>query len=205
MMVRMDHGEFSPSFGDAGYRRFVKEAVDRTEAGIKIAGSDLACINYPEVLHSIREARKGGVAVSVYFTNAPKRIVSWLRDHDVQLYQGKKMPADEEYIIRDGSRAVASRFQDNSRTGYWTTEGSQVREFSKIYDSLLSDPETRVIAEMRARTRKRRVKISEAPQEEIMERMERNERLAREIGRSTRPEQLADLEASIRRSRERAL
>ncbi|MGH2612722.1 MAG: hypothetical protein ACRDFB_06690 [Rhabdochlamydiaceae bacterium] len=201
----MDHGEFKPSFGDAGYRRFVKEVVDYSEAGIEIIGNNLLCINYPEILHSIREARRGGVVVSVYFTNAPKRIVDWLMDSDVQLYQGKKILEEEEYMFRDGNKVIATTFKNNSRTGYWTTEDSQVKKFVDFYDSFVSSPETKLIGEMRTGIRKRHVEISEGSQKEIRERIVRNERLAHEIGKSIKPEQLAELETSIRKSRERTL
>lgn len=201
----MEYGEFKPSFGDGEYRRFVKDVIDYSERGIEIIGTNLLSISYPEILYSLRKARSEGVAVSVYFNKAPKRVVDWLKGSDVELYQGEKIFADKEYIIRDGNKLIESKLQENAREGFWTTAENNINVLMNAYDALLSEPTTKQIAAMQTEPTGRRVEYREVPEQEIRERIKRHEKLAYEIGRSVRPEKLKDLEVSIRKDRERTL
>lgn len=199
----MECGNFRQSFKDSEYRRKTEEAIANSTIGVEILGTNLRHINYPEILYSIKEARKSGVAVSVYCTNGSKRILEFLKQSDVNLYKGKEGFSDEDYIIVDGAKLIASTLEGDSRVGYWTRDPFKIKDIIDRFDDLCKQSER--IHHMRGPTKERVIKYSAASDKEIQERIDFHDRLAHEIGKKVNPELLVNLEASIRADRERPL
>lgn len=202
----MECGNFKQSFKDSDYRRKTEEAISNSRIGVEIIGSTLRHINYPEILYSIKDARKSGVAVSVYFTSGSKRITDFLKQSDVNLYKGKEKFSDEDYIVVDGGKLIASTLEGDSRVGYWTSwtrDPDKIEDVIDRFDAICNQSE-RIHLTM-GPVRERLVEYSPPTDKEIQERINFHDHLAHEIGKKVNPKLLNNLEASIRADRERPL
>ncbi len=112
-----NYGDFEPSFLDSDYRNHIAEAMEHATF-IEILGNDLSCINYPEILFLVKEKSDAESNIHIYFSDAPSRILDFLKRTHVSLYKVRARIIEERIVI-NGSKVISSKVSDGMRQGFW--------------------------------------------------------------------------------------
>lgn len=134
-MKDFEYGTFEPSFLDSNYRRFASEALSNSSA-VEVIGDNLSCINYPEILYQIKQGTEAGVHVMIYFKKAPEWVLNFLKELDLSLYMVEAPFAENEHIVFEGRKVLATKVSDGRRVGDWKIDENFAKNVLSSVESI---------------------------------------------------------------------
>ena len=131
-MKDSNYADFEPSFLDSDYRNRVAEALEHATF-VEILGNDLSCINYPEILFLVKETSDAGSNIHIYFSDAPSRILDFLKRAHVSLYKVSARIIEERIVI-NGSKVISSKVSDGMRQGFWKIDDEYAKSILNSFE-----------------------------------------------------------------------